>query len=116
MEKGLRGRKLENKALIVVAAQQGRRGIGRIRMKRIMDASAEILLAFVEECFEPGSVVHTDGWPAYSGLERKGLKWTPALDEPPSEPVGSRELIGNTPQHGKEKPDQCDVSSPFLPV
>ena len=37
-------------------------------MKRIEDASSESLLPFVEECIEPGSVVHTDGWPAYSGL------------------------------------------------
>ena len=32
----------------------------------------ESLLPFVEECIEPGSVVHTDGWPAYSGLAKEG--------------------------------------------
>ena len=26
----------------------------------------------MEECIEPGSVVHTDGWPAYSGLAKEG--------------------------------------------
>ena len=41
-------------------------------MKRIEDASSESLLPFVEECIEPGSVVHTDGWPAYSGLAKEG--------------------------------------------
>ena len=69
---GLQGRNLENKALIAVAAQEDGRGIGRIRMKRIGDASAESLLPFVEECLEPGSVVHTDGWRGYSGLEKEG--------------------------------------------
>ena len=26
----------------------------------------------MEECIEPGSVVHTDGWRGYSGLEKEG--------------------------------------------
>ena len=72
LEEGLRGRNLQNKALIAVAAQEDGRGIGRIRMKRIEDASGESLLPFVEECIEPGSVVHTDGWPGYSGLKKEG--------------------------------------------
>ncbi len=72
LEEGLRGRNLKNKALIAVAVQEDGRGIGRIRMKRIEDASGESLLPFVEECIEPGSVVHTDGWPGYSGLKKEG--------------------------------------------
>ncbi len=48
LEEGLRGRNLKNKALIAVAAQEDGRGIGRIRMKRIEDASGESLLPFVE--------------------------------------------------------------------
>ena len=72
LNEGRRGRNLKNKALIAVAAQEDGRGIGRIRMKRIEDASSESLLPFVEECIEPGSVVHTDGWPAYSGLAKEG--------------------------------------------
>ena len=73
LNEGRRGRNLKNKALIAVAAQEDGRGIGRIRMKRIEDASSESLLPFVEECIEPGSVVHTDGWPAYSGLAKEGM-------------------------------------------
>ena len=41
-------------------------------MNRIGDASGESLLPFVEQCIEPGSVVHTDGWPGYSGLKKEG--------------------------------------------
>ena len=37
-----------------------------------MDASGESLLPFVKECSEPASVVPTDGWPGYSGLEKEG--------------------------------------------
>ena len=72
LEEGWRGRNLKKKALIAVAAQEDGRGIGRIRMKRIEDASGESLLPFVEECVELGSVVHTDGWRGYSGLKQRG--------------------------------------------
>src|SRR6202162_4229982 len=64
-EEGVRGRQTESKALIVIAAQEDREAIGRIRMRRIPDASAESLMPFVEEAIEPGSVVHTDGWIGY---------------------------------------------------
>lgn len=71
-EEGMTGRRTENKALIVVAAQEDGKGIGRIRMRRVPDASAGSLLPFVEASVEPGSVVHTDGWKAYQGLKEKG--------------------------------------------
>lgn len=73
LEEGVRGRQTEKKALIVIAAQEvGEKGIGRIRMKKISDASSKSLHPFVMESIEPGSLVHTDGWNGYSGLERKG--------------------------------------------
>jgi transposase-like protein len=71
-EGGVRGRQTEEKALIVVAAQEDGKGVGRIRMRRIPDASAESLVPFVEESVEPGSAVHTDGWLGYVPLEMKG--------------------------------------------
>jgi transposase-like protein len=72
-EEGVRGRQTERKALIAVACEEkaGKR-IGRIRLRRIRDASAKSLHPFVCDCVEPGSVVHTDGWEGYSGLEKKG--------------------------------------------
>src|ERR1035437_1464369 len=71
-EGGARGRQTRNKALTVVAAQENGKGIGRIRMRRILDASAESLIAFVEESVEPGSAVHTDAWLGYEPLGTKG--------------------------------------------
>ena len=56
LEEGARGRQTETKALIVVAAQEDGNGIGRIRMRRIPDASADSLMAFVQEAIEPGSL------------------------------------------------------------
>jgi len=60
------------KVLVVIAAEEDGRGIGRIRMARIPEASRSALHAFVEQTIEPGSVVHTDGRPAYRGLDRLG--------------------------------------------
>jgi transposase-like protein len=71
LEEGVHGRETEGKALIVVAAHEEGQGIGRIRMRRIPDASAESLVSFVEDCVEPGAVVHTDGWLGYAPLEGK---------------------------------------------
>jgi transposase-like protein len=70
-EEEVRGRQTQNKSLIVIAVQEDGAGIGRIRMRRVPDASAESLMPFIEEAIEPGSVVHTDGWIGYLPLEKK---------------------------------------------
>lgn len=72
LEEGARGRQTERKSLIVIAAQEDGPGIGRIRMKRIPDASADSLMGFVKEAIDPGSTVHTDGWTGYDPLNRMG--------------------------------------------
>ena len=72
MEEGLRGRKKEAKTLVVVAAQEDGMGIGRIRMRQMADASAGCLHPFVKDFIAPGSVVHTDGWRGYAGLDAQG--------------------------------------------
>jgi transposase-like protein len=73
-EEGVRGRKTESKSLIVIAAQEDGQGIGRIRMRRIPDASAESLMPFIREAIELGSLVHTDGWLGYLPLEGNGYR------------------------------------------
>jgi transposase-like protein len=73
-EEGVRGRQTQKKSWIIIAAQEDGGGIGRIRMRRIPDASAESLMPFIQETVEPGSVVHTDGWTGYDPLEGKGYR------------------------------------------
>jgi transposase-like protein len=70
-EGAVRGRQTGKKALIVVAAQEDGKGIGRIRMRAIPDASADSLMPFIEESIDPGSTIHTDAWLGYVPLERK---------------------------------------------
>src|ERR1035437_3288917 len=74
VEEGVRGRQTERKALIAVAAEEDGQGIGRIRMRRIPDASADSLQAFVEEAVTPGSLLHTDGLLSDDRLEKHGYR------------------------------------------
>lgn len=74
LEEGVHGRETFKKALVVIAAQEDGKGIGRIRMRRIPDASAESLLPFVASAVESGSTIHTDGWCGYAGLATKGYQ------------------------------------------
>jgi transposase-like protein len=71
---GARGRSTARKALIVVAAEEVGHGIGRIRMHRIPDASADSLQAFIADAIAPGSRVHTDGWHGYDRVKANGYR------------------------------------------
>jgi transposase-like protein len=62
-ELGVTGRGAEDKALIIVAAQEGGKGLGRIP-----DLTRASLHGFIAAAIEPGSTVRTDGLPAYLGL------------------------------------------------
>jgi transposase-like protein/predicted RNA-binding Zn-ribbon protein involved in translation (DUF1610 family) len=73
-QEGVHRRQTETKAMIAVAAEEDGDGIGRIRMRRIPDASAESLMPFIEDAVEPASVVHTDGWLGYQPLEEEGYR------------------------------------------
>lgn len=58
-----------NKALIIVAAEQEGKGIGRICMRCIPDLTKATLQGFIAEAIVPGCTVRTDGLPAYMGLD-----------------------------------------------
>jgi transposase-like protein len=69
---GKRGRGAAGKALVLIAAQINGKHIGRIRLRRVKDASAASLEPAVQEAIEPGSVVRTDEWNGYNNLHRLG--------------------------------------------
>jgi len=71
---GRRGRQTESQALVAVAVEVDGPRLGRIRLRRIANASAKSLMPFVQEAIEPGSRVHTDGWLGYEPLRRHGYK------------------------------------------
>jgi len=69
---GRKGRGIPSKSLVVIAAQEDGKRIGRIRMARIADGSAEHLRRFIQGAIVQGSCVHTDGWKPYQGLDQLG--------------------------------------------
>lgn len=91
-KEGKRGRGAEGKALVMVAVEDtglGKKGIGRIRLQRIADASANSLNGFIQANIEKGSTVRTDGWSGYKQVQSKGYIHTIARD---SEQVGDNPL------------------------
>ena len=71
---GKRGRGAEGKALVFVAVESINNSIGRIRLKRIDNASAKSLEAAIRECIEPSSIINTDDWNGYNGVSQIGYK------------------------------------------
>jgi len=72
-EEGAGGRYTERKALVVIAVEMHEpKGFGRVRLRRIPDASGSSLTAFVRDVISPGSTVVTDGWPGYNGVAKFG--------------------------------------------
>lgn len=68
-EAGVTGRKATKKSIVAITAEIRGRGIGRIRMSVVNDASSESLVAFVQATVCEGAVVLTDGWRGYSGIK-----------------------------------------------
>ena len=79
VEAGRSRRHMGSKALVAIAAQINGKGIGRIHLRRIPDASANPLVAFVKHAVKPGSVIITDGWEAYAGLKQEGFEHRPRV-------------------------------------
>jgi hypothetical protein len=66
---GVTGRLVYSTALIVVAAEQDGKGIGRIRMARIPDFDRATLHGFIRSSVETGSTVCTDGLNSYREMK-----------------------------------------------
>lgn len=71
---GKRGRGAAGKTLVVVAVEDKGNKIGRIRLRRVADASAASLIPAVQESVEDGALVRTDGWISYEKLSSKGYE------------------------------------------
>ncbi len=69
---GKRGRGASGKSLVLMVVQRDGKKLGRIRLKRIVDASAESLESAIEETVEVGSLIRTDGWAGYNQICNRG--------------------------------------------
>jgi transposase-like protein len=79
---GKRGRGADKKTLVAVAVEDKSqisptgKGIGRIRLEIIPDASAANLSTFIQEHINQGAHIRTDGWSGYQNLSSLGYKHT----------------------------------------
>lgn len=63
------------KSVVAIAVElHDPKGFGRIRLRRVSDASERSLLPFVQDSIEPGSLVRTDGSFAYRSLPEHGYR------------------------------------------
>jgi transposase-like protein len=116
---GKHGRGAEKKTVVAIAVEKRGRGMGRIRLARIPDTSADSLLPAIEELIEPGSVVCTDGHAGYKPLAGAGYRHEPHSLYASGDPAHvamprvhrvasllKRWLLGT--HHGGVKPGQLD--------
>ena len=61
------------KAIVIIAVELLEpKGFGRVRIRKIANASKECIEQFISETIEPGSIVRTDGSQAYSSIYKLG--------------------------------------------
>ena len=69
---GKRGRGAEGKSLVFIGTEVNESCIGRIRLQRIPDASAQSLEDAINKNIKAGSTIQTDGWRGYVNLNSIG--------------------------------------------
>ena len=67
---GKRGRGADGKVLVAIGVEVHESGPGRVRMRRITDASADTLTEFVLDNVARGAEVHTDAGGGYNDIGR----------------------------------------------
>lgn len=78
---GKRGRGAENKVLIVGAVEVRGEGSGRVRLAVIPAPTRNALVQFIKRNVVEGSIVTTDGFPAYEGIASWGYDHQPQIQE-----------------------------------
>lgn len=68
--KGKAGRGAEGKVLVLIMAENQSGQLGRIRLRRVANASAKSLLSAIQMDIEPGTTICTDGWEGYGSLPK----------------------------------------------
>ena len=87
------GRGAEGKSLVIGAVevvhywQKGkeRTRAGRARLLHVEDASGKTIVGFLKDYVEKGTLVRTDGWSGYSGIEKHGYRHDPFILRDPEQ-------------------------------
>lgn len=81
-----RAQALDNKALVMVAAEEVDGKIGRIRLLQIADRTAATLREAISQLVQPGAKVRTDEYYGYrrlKGYEHAPVQWSPSASKNP---------------------------------
>jgi len=73
-EPGIRGRRVINRSIVVIAVEMNQGKIGRIRLRQVPNVNATSLQGFIIDVVKPGSFIHTDGWLGYANIATKGFR------------------------------------------
>ena len=84
---GKRGRGAAKSVVVIAIEIKEPKGFGRVRMRHVPDASGSSLVPFVCDVITPGSIVSTDGWNGYNGLESKGFDRRITIQSSSSDPA-----------------------------
>jgi len=69
---GKHGRGAVIKTLVVIIVEVEGKKFGRIRFQQVIDTSSKSLEDVIKRAVELGSIVWTDGWNGYNGLDSLG--------------------------------------------
>ncbi|NIN69902.1 MAG: IS1595 family transposase [Anaerolineae bacterium] len=69
---GKRGRGASGKVLVLIMVEVKGSKMGRVRLKRVQDGSADSLHPAIKESVAPGTTLSTDDWNGYCGVEKLG--------------------------------------------
>ncbi len=86
-EPGIKGRRVINRAIVVIAVESNEGKIGRIRLRPVPNINATSLQSFIVDVVEPGSIIHTDGWQGYASIANKGFGHRVTVTRTSSEPA-----------------------------
>lgn len=78
-EEGVKGRKNVNKKLCVIAIEKKGKGVSRMYMKHIPNASSKELGSFINDVADQAANIATDGWTGYKPLQKDFINLTQKL-------------------------------------
>jgi len=116
---GITGRRVINRAIVVIAVEMNEAKIGRIRLRHVPNVNATSLQGFVVDTVKPGSLIHTDGWQGYANIAAKGFRHrvtvTRTSDQPAHIPFPGVHRVASLLKRWRLGTHQGAISKEHLP-
>ena len=86
---GITGRRVINRAIVVIGVEMHEATRGRIRLRHVPHVTAPSLQGVVVDTVTPGSLIHTDGWQGYANIAAKGFRHRVTVTRTSDQPAHS---------------------------